>query len=383
MKMSDRSELLTRCVPLLLTAVIGLVGCGGGGEQPAAEKLMPAEEPAAPAVTETPTAPPSIAAPPVPNPVASTPPINGEPPTDSLQPSAGQPTTSNGDTKESLTQAFEQSFTSQDPAQMLSAAKRLYEFDKTDARSREMYVALLVQTDKSAEAIALIENEVKATPDDIALIRLQATLLFREERVDDAIKILEKSITSQPDAGELKQLYVNMMVDNDKADQAVTLFEKIRKPGPNYVQDSLVLLQLNTLVAETSSDDQATLAAVEKAAKLVREVQSTDEELGPQIESFFTQALFNEARIYGELSQLDKSIASLRDAFEAGFTNIGMLSTEEGFAALAEREDFQALVEEYREKIASKLREESREELAAHSAFDFAFELPDLEGNFR
>jgi hypothetical protein len=128
---------------------------------------------------------------------------------------------------------------------------------------------LLVSIGKKAEAEQEIINAVKANPNNVELLRLQAQILFDNNKKSEAVPILKKlaSLDGEPDYAyyQLFQIYQSL----EKWDSAKIALQDLKKRRPNDIQiqqliDQIDIMSKNTPAALPESKPATEAAPAEK-----------------------------------------------------------------------------------------------------------------------
>ena len=114
------------------------------------------------------------------------------------------------------------------------------------------------------------------------------------------------------------------------------------------------------------------------AARSYRELKKTP--LNEMDLQGLSVVFYKEACAFASDNQPDKAMASLREAIDAGFSNVELLRTDQDLENLRARPDFQKLLADTRQRMQEQMQAEVRGEMAANKPFDFSFSLPDLQG---
>jgi thiol-disulfide isomerase/thioredoxin len=165
-------------------------------------------------------------------------------------------------------------------------------------------------------------------------------------------------------------------------DKAITLAEQAVSASP---QDTHALFVLASLAQSrgfdlATGDRKAASSFFLKCVSTMRKLRDAKPDLSDEEKLLLSNALYNEACVFALENQADKALASLREAFAAGFDNVSLLATDVDLQALRQLPEFQSLLGQAREALQKRCREESREELARHLPFSLDFSLPDLTG---
>lgn len=129
---------------------------------------------------------------------------------------------------------------------------------KTDSKRGDIFRTLaliLVGQDKKEEAINLIQNAKKENPNDIELVKVDASLAFEMGDMDRYNKLMQDVVKSDP---KNPQLYFNLGVaasNNKQVDQALKYYEKSIELDPNYT-DALINLGVLKLSKEKDIIDE-------------------------------------------------------------------------------------------------------------------------------
>ncbi len=105
-----------------------------------------------------------------------------------------------------------------------------------------------------------------------------------------------------------------------------------------------------------------------KAAEYYRKLRESGGTIEGNVARLTPLVLYNEACAFASQKQTEKAVASLGEAFDAGFTNFAHLDQDADFNAIRQSAEFQAA------------RKQAPINMLAKAKFDFDFSLPDLDG---
>lgn len=191
----------------------------------------------------------------------------------------------------------------------------------------------------------------------------------------------EKKADAEPTALDLLQEGLQNAQKGDFV-KATEFIEKAIKKDPKDRRAPFILgaiLQHRAGMAEKDAKRELII----KSADALRQLKAIDGKLvGPQENGLYRQALYTEATVYAVEKKTDKALASLKDAVDAGFSEVDALNNDEDFDSIRKNPEFTALVE----KVAAAAKKEMeamvagvKKEMHAFKTFPFTFSLPDLE----
>lgn len=209
-----------------------------------------------------------------------------------------------------------------------------------DTPTFESFITRLQQAAGPAEGLAIAQEAQQALPDDPRVLNMLLQMCVMTARSGETEKALE-------------------VVEN--------LPQKETEPGVK-----MILLQLYQQKAQTLAEEKPAeaLALMKKSTAIVREI-GTDQ---PWAGDF----IYDEAVMLADAGEAEASVATLREAFEFGFSQISRPMTDKAFA---ENADAQKLIEEFAIHIRERQRESIREEMAQTESFPFDFELTNTAGD--
>jgi len=123
-----------------------------------------------------------------------------------------------------------------------------------------------------------------------------------------------------------------------------------------------------------------------EAAGFMRKLRTAHPDLNLGEKQALANALYNEACAFNLQGQADKSLASLRESADAGFSDVKNLDQDKDLASLHDRPEFKAIRDDMAKSAvvaaeeAGKLAQaEVKELLAKGESFAFDFQLTDLD----
>jgi hypothetical protein len=111
----------------------------------------------------------------------------------------------------------------------------------------------------------------------------------------------------------------------------------------------------------------------------MRKLRDAHKDLSDQKKFVLAMTLYNEASTYAVEGKQDKALATLNEAIDAGFSDLGRLDENEELGSLRKSPNFQFI----KEKLLVRVREHLLEMLAENKPFKFDFKLPDLKDKER
>jgi len=164
-----------------------------------------------------------------------------------------------------------------------------------------------------------------------------------------------------------------------KLDDALVLFQKGVKLDPKH-RPSMLFVARVKMVQASAAQGKKQYELYKEAAKGMRELKAAYPKLDPMESQLFATCVYNEACAHSLEKNLDKSIAALKEAFAAGFTEIGQLEEDGDLANVRNHPDFAVLKKELVAKAAEAAKAKIKALLADNKPFPFDFELKNLDG---
>ncbi len=172
------------------------------------------------------------------------------------------------------------------------------------------------------------------------------------------------------------------LAEQEKLDEALGLVEQALTKEPENRQALLMKAALLQFQADglAAKDRAASLPLFQKSAEAMRTLAAKYKDLRPQERGFLIQTLYQQARALAHQDKPDAAMATLKEAVEAGLDVPEAFEDDEDLDKLADRDDFKALKSTLAEKAEANAKKQAQTLLAEGEPFDFAFELPNLEG---
>jgi thiol-disulfide isomerase/thioredoxin len=165
-------------------------------------------------------------------------------------------------------------------------------------------------------------------------------------------------------------------------DQASEELEKALKVDPKQRQALMLVALVNHIRAGQldPKDSQARAPLLLRSAEAMRTLREAYKELTPPEQSLLGQVLYNEAVGRAIQGHPEQSLASLTEAFAAGFNDFEMLETDDQLASVRKLPEFSKTKKDLEAKAKAHALAHAKELLAANTPFPFTFTLTNLEG---
>jgi thiol-disulfide isomerase/thioredoxin len=128
------------------------------------------------------------------------------------------------------------------------------------------------------------------------------------------------------------------------------------------------------------TDQAAANPLLLKGADYMRRFREVAGATDPRLRAV-AMVLYSAACAHALEGNQEETLATLGEAFDAGFEELSAVETNPDLATLRDNPAFKSLIEETRAKLMERFREESRQMIAEFEPFDFSFALPDTKGN--
>jgi thiol-disulfide isomerase/thioredoxin len=159
-----------------------------------------------------------------------------------------------------------------------------------------------------------------------------------------------------------------------KFDEAIAGAEETLKTKPEDRQAlATLVLATQTKASRMGEDRKASSGIYFKSATAARKLRGTFKNLTPPESALTAQALYNEACALAREGQGDRAMASLAEAFDAGFQEVSLFETDGDLDSLRARPDFQEFRKGISRKILARLAK-------GQTPFPFALDVADLDG---
>jgi thiol-disulfide isomerase/thioredoxin len=165
-------------------------------------------------------------------------------------------------------------------------------------------------------------------------------------------------------------------------DGAIAALEELIGAEPKHRQGLFLLAFATQMKAQAATQANAKDAGplYLKSAEWAKKLRTAHPKLNPNEKNILVQSLYNEACAEALEGQVDKAVAALTDAIDAGWSDMEHINKDKDFDGIRKDPKFAALLKELPKKIAGRSLDSAREQLAAQKPFDFDFSLPNLDG---
>jgi thiol-disulfide isomerase/thioredoxin len=208
------------------------------------------------------------------------------------------------------------------------------------------------------------------------------TTVAEDKKADDAKSDDKKAADEDKKAdAKKKDMPPGELIDqaqrstqNGDMKEAIELLEKALKIEPEN-RTALFLLAIVCQGRAAELDRPKNSPLLIKSAEAMRKLRDAHKNLSDQEKFVLAMTLYNEASTYAVEGKQDKALATLNEAIDAGFSNLGQLDEDEELSSLCKSPKFQSI----KEKLLARAREHVKEMLAENKSFKFDFKLPDLD----
>lgn len=172
-----------------------------------------------------------------------------------------------------------------------------YNMDRENWEVRSLLAAQLIDTDRTAEAMNIVQSLLNERPDDARTLLKLGILLSNMRRFREAVDPLERAYAEMPEMPEAVLKLAHVYQSLERFDEAIALYEKLKTLVPD---EGRTWSNLVALYVETEEYDKA----LEAAMQAIR--------INPRIE----QTFLNLGLLYQRLGDDARAIDSYRRALE-------------------------------------------------------------------
>jgi thiol-disulfide isomerase/thioredoxin len=162
--------------------------------------------------------------------------------------------------------------------------------------------------------------------------------------------------------------------------KAAAILESVLKSEPSHREALVARATLYVEEARLATSPEHRLTAATKAAELIRRSFRMVESPRPMDVELFGSALYGEAQAYNAVGQVDKAIATLREASDTGFDAFARVELDQSLASLRARPEFTKAFEAQRKSRMARARDNVRGRLNKPLDLAFDFTLADFDG---
>ena len=179
---------------------------------------------------------------------------------------------------------------------------------------------------------------------------------------------------------EFLQEAVGLLQDGE-LDEGLELLKKARKEYPDNMRVSGVLLQATQQVGmmKVNESRESANKYFYEAGKLARELAANDA-IDEATRNMISVSLYNEACTYALDGKEDKVYESLKLAFENGFDDFELASTDSDFGDMLETKKYKDFLDEQKQAKERRKLEKIKKDIESFDAFDFEFDLETVNG---
>ncbi|MEX0711638.1 MAG: redoxin domain-containing protein, partial [Pirellulales bacterium] len=139
------------------------------------------------------------------------------------------------------------------------------------------------------------------------------------------------------------------------------------------------VMQSQAMQTVGRGDHEAGYQAFLDSADYLRQLKQAHPDLTGQERALVANGMYNVACAHGINGDGEKALAAIRDAFDAGYKDLGQLDKDEDLALLRDMSAFQTLRQEHLERLREEAVAEAKQLLAEAESFPFDFTLNNLE----
>jgi thiol-disulfide isomerase/thioredoxin len=194
----------------------------------------------------------------------------------------------------------------------------------------------------------------------------------------------EKGAAAEEPKPKTAQDYIAEAQKHQRAGKTDDAIAALREAARLEPQNKSLALGLSQLIqqhagqlAQTGELKRAYPMFVE-SAEIARKTIGDPKNANANEKKFLANVLYNEACGLAMTGDPAKALNSLREAFEAGFDDIGLANRDEDLTEVRKLPEFKTLVDEQTAKISQAARDEAKKLIAKQEAFPFDFELTDI-----
>ncbi|MGE0605858.1 MAG: redoxin domain-containing protein [Pirellulales bacterium] len=152
---------------------------------------------------------------------------------------------------------------------------------------------------------------------------------------------------------------------------------------PEHQIALIAAVNVSRMAAETKlseGDKEAAYPHLRESAVFLRRLLKAYPEMQSRVGDMAAKTYYNEACAQAVDGETEQALATLTEAFEAGYDNFEELEADDDLASVRELPEFAPMLSDQVEKAEEAARAFAQEELAKGETYDFDFSLPNLEG---
>ena len=166
---------------------------------------------------------------------------------------------------------------------------------------------------------------------------------------------------------------------NDDLPKAISILEKALQTTPDDRQAVYLYGAMTAVQGENAKDKAERIVLFHKSTAAFAKLQKLFKELTPYEKMFKARSQIGEARALALEGKAQESLATIKAAMNAGFSDTSGIEEEDDLATVRQLPEFKALlVEAYKIQL-DAAKKEVTEELSQAKSFPFDFELKDTD----
>ncbi|PKK90421.1 MAG: hypothetical protein CVV64_08635 [Candidatus Wallbacteria bacterium HGW-Wallbacteria-1] len=132
--------------------------------------------------------------------------------------------------------------------------------EKTDApQISDMILTCYLEKGMFSEAMAVIDEKMKVSPSDVALMKLRIQCLYQDKRTAEAMALADKYMAQLPDSADIVTSKAFLLFNNESPGDAVTLLQGFIDKHP---REASTLFYMANLLFQMNDQDAAQVYAL-------------------------------------------------------------------------------------------------------------------------
>lgn len=138
------------------------------------------------------------------------------------------------------------------------------------------YAVLHWDLDNTNVTLSIIDEYIKANPDDTSMLHLKADVLVREKRPHDALEICKRLVELEPDNLHTRTKLGNCYERIDEVKQAIQCYQEILEENPEFVPAVRRMMYVYSYLSNDNNDLDLCAKAVAYATDFIRLTESSE-----------------------------------------------------------------------------------------------------------
>ncbi len=138
------------------------------------------------------------------------------------------------------------------------------------------YAVLHWDLDNTNVTLSIIDEYIKANPDNTSMLHLKADVLVREKRPHDALEICKRLVELEPDNLHTKTKLGNCYERIDEVNQAIQCYQEILRENPEFVPAVRRMMYVYSYLSNDNNDLDQCAKAVAYATDYIRLTESSE-----------------------------------------------------------------------------------------------------------